>query len=80
MAMVLTMNAIADGAEAEMPLCGPAGDIAPECVGIGDSQSTTKRGQLSRVDEDDDDVPKAAQGLIVRALSARQRCGHFNFD
>jgi hypothetical protein len=28
MAMVLTMNAIAAGAEAEMLLCGPAGDIA----------------------------------------------------
>lgn len=28
MAMVLTMNAIAAGAEAEMMLCGPAGDIA----------------------------------------------------
>ena len=28
MAMVLTMNAMAAGAEAEMLLCGPAGDIA----------------------------------------------------
>ena len=28
MAMVLTMNAIAAGAEAELLLCGPAGDIA----------------------------------------------------
>ena len=28
MAMVLTMNAIAAGAQAEMLLCGPAGDIA----------------------------------------------------
>ena len=28
MAMVLTMNAIAAGAKAEMLLCGPAGDIA----------------------------------------------------
>ncbi len=28
MAMVLTMNAIAAGAEAEVLLCGPAGDIA----------------------------------------------------
>lgn len=28
MAMVLTMNAIGAGAEAEMLLCGPAGDIA----------------------------------------------------
>lgn len=28
MAMVLTMNAISAGAEAEMLLCGPAGDIA----------------------------------------------------
>jgi predicted peroxiredoxin len=28
MAMVLTMNAMATGAEAEMLLCGPAGDIA----------------------------------------------------
>ena len=28
MAMVLTMNAIAAGAEAQMLLCGPAGDIA----------------------------------------------------
>ena len=28
MAMVLTMNAMAGGAEAEMLLCGPAGDIA----------------------------------------------------
>jgi len=30
MAMVLTMNAIAAGAEAEVLLCGPAGDIALE--------------------------------------------------
>lgn len=28
MAMVLTMNAMASGAKAEMMLCGPAGDIA----------------------------------------------------
>lgn len=39
MAMVLTMNAISAGAEAEMLLCGPAGDIAlkdaPEAVTAG---------------------------------------------
>jgi hypothetical protein len=28
MAMVLTLNAMAAGAQAEMLLCGPAGDIA----------------------------------------------------
>ena len=28
MAMVLTMNAVAQGAEAKILLCGPAGDIA----------------------------------------------------
>lgn len=40
MAMVLTMNAMAAGAKAEMLLCGPAGDIALE-----DAPETATAGQ-----------------------------------
>ncbi len=40
MAMVLTMNAIAAGAQAEMLLCGPAGDIA-----LADAPETATAGQ-----------------------------------
>lgn len=40
MAMVLTMNAMAAGAEAEMLLCGPAGDIA-----LKDAPETATAGQ-----------------------------------
>ena len=40
MAMVLTMNAIAAGAEAEVLLCGPAGDIA-----LKDAPATATAGQ-----------------------------------
>lgn len=40
MAMVLTMNAMAAGAEAEMLLCGPAGDIA-----LKDAPATATAGQ-----------------------------------
>ena len=40
MAMVLTMNAIAAGAQAEMLLCGPAGDIA-----LKDAPETATAGQ-----------------------------------
>ncbi|MGJ8588841.1 MAG: hypothetical protein ACSHXW_11860 [Yoonia sp.] len=43
MAMVLTMNAIAAGAEAEMLLCGPAGDIA-----LQDAPETATAGQPPR--------------------------------
>lgn len=43
MAMVLTMNAIAAGAEAEMLLCGPAGDIA-----LKDAPATATAGQPPR--------------------------------
>ncbi|WP_193825240.1 hypothetical protein [Oceaniglobus indicus] len=40
MAMVLTMNAIAAGAQAELLLCGPAGDIA-----LKDAPATATDGQ-----------------------------------
>jgi predicted peroxiredoxin len=40
MAMVLTMNAMAAGAKAEMLLCGPAGDIA-----LKDAPETATAGQ-----------------------------------
>ncbi len=40
MAMVLTMNAMAAGAQAEMLLCGPAGDIA-----LQDAPETATAGQ-----------------------------------
>jgi intracellular sulfur oxidation DsrE/DsrF family protein len=40
MAMVLTMNAMAAGAQAEMLLCGPAGDIA-----LQDAPSSATAGQ-----------------------------------
>lgn len=43
MAMVLTMNAIAAGAEADMLLCGPAGDIA-----LKDAPATATAGQPPR--------------------------------
>ena len=43
MAMVLTMNAIAAGAEAEMLLCGPAGDIA-----LKDAPASATAGQPPR--------------------------------
>lgn len=43
MAMVLTMNAIAAGAEAQMLLCGPAGDIA-----LTDAPQTATAGQPPR--------------------------------
>lgn len=43
MAMVLTMNAIAAGAEAQMLLCGPAGDIA-----LKDAPDTATSGQPPR--------------------------------
>lgn len=43
MAMVLTMNAIAAGAEAEMLLCGPAGDIA-----LKDAPASATTGQPPR--------------------------------
>ncbi|WP_333684301.1 hypothetical protein [Pontibaca methylaminivorans] len=43
MAMVLTMNAIAAGAEAQMMLCGPAGDIA-----LKDAPDTATSGQPPR--------------------------------
>ena len=43
MAMVLTMNAIAAGAEAEMLLCGPAGDIA-----LRDAPASATAGQPPR--------------------------------
>ncbi len=40
MAMVLTMNAVAAGAEASVLLCGPAGDIA-----LKDAPATATEGQ-----------------------------------
>ncbi|MCH8466067.1 MAG: hypothetical protein LAT78_05790 [Roseinatronobacter sp.] len=43
MAMVLTMNAIGAGAEAEMLLCGPAGDIA-----LREAPETATQGQPPR--------------------------------
>ncbi|MEE4348052.1 MAG: hypothetical protein V2I53_14740 [Paracoccaceae bacterium] len=43
MAMVLTMNAIAAGAEAEMLLCGPAGDIA-----LKDAPASATAGQAPK--------------------------------
>jgi len=43
MAMVLTMNAINAGAEAEMLLCGPAGDIA-----LNDAPASATAGQPPR--------------------------------
>ena len=43
MAMVLTMNAIGAGAEAEMLLCGPAGDIA-----LRDAPESATAGQPPR--------------------------------
>ncbi|MDX5356733.1 MAG: hypothetical protein LPK12_03225 [Rhodobacterales bacterium] len=43
MAMVLTMNAIASGAKAEMLLCGPAGDIA-----LKDAPASATAGQPPR--------------------------------
>lgn len=43
MAMVLTMNAMAAGAEAEVLLCGPAGDIA-----LVDAPETATAGQPPR--------------------------------
>ena len=43
MAMVLTMNAIDAGAEAEMLLCGPAGDIA-----LQDAPASATAGQPPR--------------------------------
>lgn len=43
MAMVLTMNAMAAGAEAEMLLCGPAGDIA-----LNDAPASATAGQPPR--------------------------------
>lgn len=43
MAMVLTMNAINAGAEAQMLLCGPAGDIA-----LKDAPESATRGQPPR--------------------------------
>lgn len=43
MAMVLTMNAIQAGAEAEMLLCGPAGDIA-----LQDAPESATAGQPPR--------------------------------
>jgi intracellular sulfur oxidation DsrE/DsrF family protein len=43
MAMVLTMNAMAAGAQAEMLLCGPAGDIA-----LQDAPASATAGQPPR--------------------------------
>lgn len=43
MAMVLTMNAVAAGAEAEILLCGPAGDIA-----LKDAPASATAGQPPR--------------------------------
>ncbi|MDA3858065.1 MAG: hypothetical protein PF480_07485, partial [Roseovarius sp.] len=43
MAMVLTMNAINAGAEAEVLLCGPAGDIA-----LNDAPASATAGQPPR--------------------------------
>jgi hypothetical protein len=43
MAMVLTMNAMAAGAEAEMLLCGPAGDIA-----LKDAPTSATAGQAPK--------------------------------
>lgn len=43
MAMVLTMNAMAAGAQAEMLLCGPAGDIA-----LKEAPETATAGQPPR--------------------------------
>jgi intracellular sulfur oxidation DsrE/DsrF family protein len=43
MAMVLTMNAINEGAEAEVLLCGPAGDIA-----LNDAPASATAGQPPR--------------------------------
>lgn len=43
MAMVLTMNAVAKGADAQILLCGPAGDIA-----LQDAPETATAGQPPR--------------------------------
>ena len=57
MTMVLTMNAIAAGAEAEMLLCGPAGDIAlkeaPETATAGQPpQGASPQGLMKKMMEE----------------------------
>ncbi|SIT82451.1 hypothetical protein [Pontibaca methylaminivorans] len=57
MAMVLTMNAIAAGAEAQMLLCGPAGDIA-----LKDAPDTAASGQPPR--------DASPQGMMTSMMEA----------
>ena len=57
MAMVLTMNAVAQGAEAKILLCGPAGDIAlkaaPETATAGQPpQGASPQGLMRKMIEE----------------------------